>query len=202
MDAADQSCGPILVADADGQTRTALCHLLETVGLTTLQASTGEDALERARHEQPVLAILDVDLPLLSGYEVCTQLKAEFGDRIAIVFVSGDRIEPRDRVAGLYLGGDDYLAKPFDVGELVARVRRLLPHPTRASASRPGRRLLTAREHEVLALLANGSSQARIAAHLGISSKTVANHLQNILAKLEVHSRAEAVALALRRDLV
>jgi DNA-binding NarL/FixJ family response regulator len=200
MNATPQSCGRILVADADGQTRTDLCHLLETVGISTLQASTGEDALDSARHEHPDLAILDVALPLLSGYEVCRQLKAELGSRIAIIFVSADRVEPRDRVAGLYVGGDDYLVKPLDPGELIARVRRLLPNSTETVDPPPA--TLTAREGEVLERLARGQSQAEIAVELGISSKTVANHLQNVLTKLGAHSRAEAVALAYRNGLV
>jgi two-component system nitrate/nitrite response regulator NarL len=116
------------------------------------------------------------------------------------VFVSSDRVEPRDRVAGLYLGADDYLPKPFDPGELLAHVRRLLPHaPTPEPAAGAG--ALTTREREVLLLLARGDSQSAIAANLGISSKTVGNHLQNILAKLGVHSRAEAVALAYRHGM-
>jgi DNA-binding NarL/FixJ family response regulator len=200
MNATPQSCGRILVADADGQTRTDLCHLLETVGISTLQAATGEDALDSARHEHPDLAILDVALPLLSGYEVCRQLKTELGSRIAVIFISADRVEPRDRVAGLYVGGDDYLVKPFDPGELIARVRRLLPDTAESVDSPPT--ALTTREGEVLERLARGQSQAEIAAELGISSKTVANHLQNVLTKLGAHSRAEAVALAYRNGLV
>lgn len=201
VDTSDQSCGPVLVADRDGQTRTRICQLLETVGLTTLQAATAEEALDQARRWHPDLVILDPDLPALSGYEVCRQLKIEFGDRVSIVFLSGDRIEPRDRVAGLVLGGDDYLAKPFDPGELLARVRRLMP-PTGLTFEAPlAAAHLTAREREVLTQLARGESQAAIAAELGISPKTVANHLQNILAKLGVHSRAEAVSLAFRRGI-
>jgi DNA-binding NarL/FixJ family response regulator len=202
VNATIQGCGLILVADADGTTRAALCRLLGAVGLETVQAANGEDALAVARATHPDLAVLDVDLPLLSGYEVCRGLKDELGDRIAVVFVSADRVEPRDRVAGLYLGGDDYVTKPFDAGELVARVRRLLPGGGHHRAAAPGVASLTAREREVLELLAQGRSQAAIAANLGITSKTVANHLQNVLGKLGAHSRAEAVALAYQEGVV
>lgn len=201
MNATTQSCGTILVADADPATRTDLCHVLETTGLSTVQAKDGEDALDKARRERPSLAVLDVDLPLLSGYEVCRQLKEDLGAGIAVVFVSSDRVEPRDRVAGLYLGADDYLPKPFDPGELLARVRRLLPRASRPeAASSVG--ALTPRERDVLVLLARGHSQSAIAAELGISSKTVGNHLQNVLVRLGVHSRAEAVALAYREGVI
>lgn len=202
MNATHQSCGRILVADADGQTRTYLCHLLEAVGIPTMQASTGEEALDSARHEHPDLAILEVALPHLSGYEVCRQLKAEIGSQIAIIFISSDRVEPRDRVAGLYVGGDDYLVKPLDPGELIARVRRLLPYPAQTAEFDTTPTVLTSREHQVLERLARGQSQTDIATELGISSKTVANHLQNVLMKLGAHSRAEAVALAYRDGLV
>src|SRR5690349_6268164 len=174
MQATDQGCGLVLVADGDGSRRADLCRLLDTVGLPTVQAGSGEAALAVARATRPELAVLDVDLPLLSGYEVCRELKDELGDRIAVVFVSSDRVEPRDRVAGLYLGGDDYVTRPFDPGELVARVRRLLRAAPQQRVQ-PAAVVLTAREREVLALLAHGRSQAAIALELGITSKTVAN---------------------------
>jgi DNA-binding NarL/FixJ family response regulator len=201
VNATTQSCGIILVADPDPATRTDLCHVLEATGLSTVQAEDGEDALDKARRERPSLAVLDVDLPLLSGYEVCRQLKADLGADIAVVFVSSDRVEPRDRVAGLYLGADDYLPKPFDPGELLARVRRLLPRASSPEAASPVA-ALTPRERDVLVLLARGNSQSAIAAELGISSKTVGNHLQNVLVRLGVHSRAEAVALAYRDGVI
>ena len=192
-----QRCGPVLIADADPAARGFLVRLLESVGVVAHEAASREDALATARREQPRLVIVDVGLPPLSGYELCRELKAEFGE-IAVVFVSDDRVEPRDRVAGLYLGGDDYVVKPFDPGELLARVTRLLPAVDRSEAA-PS---LTPREHEVLTLLARGASQPAIARELVISPKTVGNHIQNVLKKLGAHSRAEAVAMAYRRGLV
>jgi len=67
-----------------------------------------------------------VRLPDLSGYEVCRELRDRLGASVPVMFVSGERIESFDRVAGLLVGGDDYLAKPFELDELFARLRALL----------------------------------------------------------------------------
>jgi DNA-binding NarL/FixJ family response regulator len=135
----------------------------------------------------------------VSGYEVCRELKDEFGETLPIVFVSGTRTEPGDRVAGLLVGGDDYLVKPFDPNELLARVRRLLP-PRLARGETT--RKLTRRELDVLSLLVEGLSQPEIANRLFISPKTVGKHIEHILSKLGVHNRAQAVARAVRDELI
>jgi len=103
------------------------------------------------------------------------------------------------------LGGDDYLVKPIDSDEFLARVRRAIARSQRgsASSSTPSRSLdLTKRELEVLGQLARGHAQSEIAADLVISPKTVASHIQRILAKLDVHSRAQAVAVAYESGLI
>jgi DNA-binding NarL/FixJ family response regulator len=144
--------------------------------------------------------LLDVVLPRLSGYEVCRRLREEFGESLPIIFMSGERTQEYDRAAGMLLGADDYLVKPFDPGEFLARIRR---HAARAPAPVSAERVhLTAREQEVLTLLASGLDQKQIAAELVISEKTVATHIQRLLAKLGAHSRAQAVATAHRQGLV
>jgi DNA-binding NarL/FixJ family response regulator len=147
--------------------------------------------------------LLDIQLPDLNGYEVCRGLRNRYGDSIAIVFISGERTEPLDRAGGLLLGADDYLTKPVDPGELIARVTRLVGRP-RSNGDGPSSNgkldALTQRENEVLGLLAEGLRQGEIAERLVISPKTVATHIQRILGKLEVRSRAQAVSLALRDE--
>jgi DNA-binding NarL/FixJ family response regulator len=197
-------CGPILVVDEAEADRDFVRALVRHDGHSVVEAATGEDALAIAGEQNPCLVVLDVTLPGISGYEVCRQLRATFGEELPIMFVSGTRTDPHDRVAGLLLGADDYLAKPFLPDELLARIRRLLvrsrPGPTRASSTRLGR--LTGREQEVLTLLARGLTQRAIAAELFISPKTVSTHIQRLLAKLDARSRAEAVAIAYRDGLV
>ncbi len=193
------SAASIFIVDGDGRSRTLISRVLRRVGYTTYMAETGEEALAAAKREAPALVILEVLLPGVSGYEVCRELKDEFGEALPIVFISGTRTESGDRVAGLLVGGDDYLIKPFDPNELLSRVRRLLSAPLPDGRTA---RTLTRRELDVLSLLVEGLSQPEIAETLFISPKTVDKHIEHILAKLGVHSRAQAVARAVRDGLI
>ena len=195
-----RDCGLILIVDDDAGFRTLVAELLHQVGFgTTREAATGEEALAAVRAERPSLVLLDFLLPGINGFEVCRTLRDEFGDDLPIIFVSGERVDAADRALGLIVGGDDYLVKPVDPDELLARVRRAI---VRARRQRVDRSMgthafdLTKRELEVIGLLAAGRTQAEIASSLFISPKTVASHLQRILAKLGVHSRTQAVAVA------
>lgn len=193
------AAGAVVVVDDDASLRALVREVLRRAGFETVEAACGSEALELAEAAQPALVVLDVSLPGgISGYEVCRALRERFGQEVPVLFLSGERTESFDRVAGLMVGGDDYLTKPFAPDELVARVHALL----RRGPS-PSRRLgLTAREQEVLGLLAEGRTQKQIAEELVISPKTVGAHIERILGKLDVHSRAEAVAMAYRLDLV
>jgi DNA-binding NarL/FixJ family response regulator len=191
---------PVLIVDDDADFIEAVTGSLERAGYSPISATRGEDGLHLARTQQPRLVILDVGLPDLSGYEVCRQLKERFGDGLPILFVSGVRTESFDRVAGLLIGADDYLGKPFAADELLARVRRLVRQTASLAPSLASK--LTPRELEVLRLLANGLGQDEIARQLFISRKTVATHIEHVLQKLGVRTRAQAVAMAYREDLV
>jgi DNA-binding NarL/FixJ family response regulator len=190
----------VLVVDGDAHARRRVLDVLRPAGYETLECDTGEQAIALVRQQRPSVVALNVKLPGMSGYEVCRALRDEHDRDVAIVFVSAERTEPHDRAAGLLVGADDYVPAPFAAQELLARVR-VLAGRTQA-AVRGDAHELTAREREVLALLARGRGQAEIARELSISSKTVATHIQRILGKLRVHSRAQAVALAHRERLV
>ena len=197
--------GTILIVDHDRESRAALAGLLARAGFSPFEAGSGEEALAAARATEPALVLLEVALPDVGGYEVCRALRDEFGSELPIVFVSGERRESVDRAAGILIGADDYIVKPFDPQELLARVRRLLERSGRehARGAPHGPKLeLTARELEVLRRLAEGVRPADIATDLVLSPKTVSNHIQRILGKLGVHSQAQAVALAYELGLV
>jgi len=189
----------ILVADGDRAFRTFAKRVLATAGCRIREAATGQEELAAAEEQQVALVVLDVRLEDPSGYEVCRRLRETHGQGLPIVFVSADRTEPSDRVAGLLLGGDDYLAKPVEADELLARVRR---HLLRLETWNGLGVRLTSREHQVLKLLADGLGPTEISVQLGISQKTVATHIEHIYAKLGVHTRAQAVASAFRLALV
>jgi DNA-binding NarL/FixJ family response regulator len=190
----------ILVVDDDAGFRALTCSILERAGYETIEAETGEMALELAAGELPGLVVLDVNLPGMSGYMVCNELRQSAGRRLPIIFVSGERTEAFDRVAGILIGADDYLAKPFDPDELVARVGRMLERASfyRVDPPSNGDAGLTPREREVLGLLADGLTQTEIAEGLCLSPKTVGTHIQRIMGKLGVKNRTQAVALAVR----
>lgn len=193
--------GSVLVVDDDESYRQLVLSLLERAGYSAVGLQTGGEALAAVRAERPALVILDVKLPDISGYEVCRELKDAHGSALPVIFVSGVRTESFDRAAGLLVGADDYIVKPFDADEFLARVRTHFAPPTRGPNPDSAASRLTRRELEVLRLLADGLDQGEIAERLVISPKTVATHIQHILEKLGVHSRAQAVAIAHRYDL-
>lgn len=193
-------CGTVLVADDESEARTEIVTALARAGYDTRAAKTGEEALAWADGETPALAILDICLPGISGYQVCRDLKDRFGEGLPVICISAVRTESYDRVAALLVGADDYLVKPVAPDELLIRVARLIRRSVPLPAGVTSK--LTKRELEVLRLLAEGCSGCEIAQHLVISEKTVSTHIDHILRKLGVRSRVQAVALAYSRDLL
>jgi DNA-binding NarL/FixJ family response regulator len=189
--------GSILIVDPDEQARARLSEALGQLGLPVIELDNFEDALRAAEQAQPSAAIIEVMLPTRSGYELCRVLKQRFGADLAVIFVSGQRSDAVDRVAGLLIGADDYLVKPVHPDELLLRTQRLIRQRDPADRRHVG---LTAREQEVLELLCDGLHEAAIAELLVITPRTVGKHLEHIFTKLGVHTRAQAVAAALRDD--
>ena len=114
----------VLIVDDDRPLRDALRRTLVLGGYDTLQAGGGEEALTRVASEAPDAVVLDVGLPDIDGLEVSRRLRAS-GNRVPILMLTA-RDAVGDRIDGLDAGADDYLVKPFDVGELKARLRALL----------------------------------------------------------------------------
>jgi DNA-binding NarL/FixJ family response regulator len=190
-------CGTVLIADEDGDSRRTLTRLFESAGYEVTTVNSGAAALQTADEVEPSIVLLEIPLGDISGYEVCRVLREQAAE-LPIVFVSGSRTESYDRVAGLLVGADDYVTKPYASDELLTRVRNLLRRPP----ARPAAAQLTKREREVLQLLADGLRRDDIAKRLVITPRTVGAHVENILRKLGVQNQAQAVARAFREDLV
>jgi len=198
------SGGRVVVGDGDSDSRALAARLLRTVGFDVLEAASGETALAAARETRPAAVLLDVELADISGYQVCHMLRAEWGQSLPILLMSASRTEPYDRAAGLLLGANEYLTKPFAAPELLAWVETN-GRPPRSEVQPPpeGRgNDLTPSELRVLRLLASGMPPQDIGLELSIAPKTVSMHIHNSMKKLDVHTRTEAVALAHRLGLV
>ena len=114
----------VLVVDDEKSISDLIATSLRFVGFDVRTAATGSEALTVAEEFKPQAVVLDVMLPDLDGFEVCRQLRSE-GLNIGVLFLTAkDGME--DKVAGLTIGGDDYMTKPFSLEELVARLRALL----------------------------------------------------------------------------
>lgn len=107
---------------------------LEREGFRILTAKDGESALDSAAREHPALIVLDVMLPKLDGFEVCRRLRA--ANHPAAILMLTARDEDIDKILGLELGADDYLTKPFNPRELVARVKAILRRGDRVNGSK------------------------------------------------------------------
>lgn len=113
----------VLVADDEESIRSAIVYALKREGFEVATAADGEEALEKAASFRPDLIVLDVMMPKLSGYEVCRRLEHEKGLGILLLTVKNDIV---DKVLGLELGADDFMSKPFDIRELVARAKSIV----------------------------------------------------------------------------
>jgi OmpR family response regulator RpaB len=113
----------ILVVDDEAAVRRILSTRLGMVGYTVVTAADGEEALEKFEQEDPDLVVLDVMLPKVDGYRVCQEIRQESQVPIIMLTALGD---VGDRITGLKLGADDYLAKPFSPKELEARIHSIL----------------------------------------------------------------------------
>lgn len=113
----------ILVVDDEATLVETLGYNLRREGYEVVTASTGTEALDKARNEGPDLIILDVMLPGMDGFEVCRRLRHEMTVPVLMLTAKDEEV---DKVVGLELGADDYLTKPFSLRELLARVKAAL----------------------------------------------------------------------------
>jgi sigma-B regulation protein RsbU (phosphoserine phosphatase) len=116
----------ILIIDDSLDFRALLARLLKASGFEMMEAESGEEGLQKIGEFQPDLILLDIMMPGIDGYEVCERIKADPCSRdIPIIFLSG-RTDAADKIRGLAIGGADYITKPFDRGEVIARIENQL----------------------------------------------------------------------------
>jgi len=113
----------VLVVDDDPHIRDVITYALEAAGFACTTAADGAKAVAAATARVPDLIVLDINMPEMDGFEVCKELRKS--SEVPILFLSS-RDDEIDRIVGLEIGGDDYVAKPFSTRELVARVKVIL----------------------------------------------------------------------------
>src|SRR3984893_2387440 len=113
----------ILVVDDEPQIRRVLRATLSSTGYEVIEAQSGQEAIEMVVTERPELILLDVNMPGMSGLEACNKIRMSFDGPIIMVTV---RNTERDKIAALDAGADDYIVKPFAIGDLLARIRAAL----------------------------------------------------------------------------
>lgn len=159
--------------------------------------------LELARIKQPNLILLDVLIGKVTGYNVCQQLKADKQTAaIPVIFLSS-LTSPDDKVKGFEAGGVDFISKPFDINEVIARIESCLATHNKIQQSLPLLPEKTAailqqyqfnrRELEILRLYISGYKRSEIAAKIYVSENTVKWYLKQIFQKLSVDSRAALI---------
>lgn len=127
----------VLVVEDEAALVTLLRYNLEREGFRVRVAATGEDAINLILDRPPNLILLDLNLPHMSGFEMCRRLRAESTTARVPILMLTARTDESDKVLGLNLGADDYITKPFSMRELVARVRAVLRRADGAETDRP-----------------------------------------------------------------
>jgi len=123
----------ILIVEDDPDIAELVARYLDKAGYATMRLSSGRDALDAVRATPPDLIVLDLMLPQMDGLEVCRALRAKDKTAAIPIIMLTARAEESERIVGLEMGADDYLAKPFSPNELVARVRALLRRAQRVA---------------------------------------------------------------------
>jgi DNA-binding NarL/FixJ family response regulator len=216
----------VMVVDDHPMWRDAVARDLAESGFEVVAtAGDGEQAVRRAKAAAPDVLVLDLNLPVKPGVQVCKELVADNPAlRVLVLSASGEHADVLEAVKS---GATGYLLKSASTRELLDAVRRTAvgdpvftpglaglvlgeyrrlaaePAPADGAAAdgEPGAPRLTDRETEVLRLVAKGLSYKQIAERLVISHRTVQNHVQNTLGKLQLHNRVELVRYAIERGL-
>lgn len=203
----------ILIVDDEDSLRVLLKRHLELQGYEVKDAISGVDALSILEQEEPDVIVSDVMMPEMDGLEFCQRLRASnLGQLVPFIFLSS-KGELEDRIVGLSMGADDYINKPFEMRELVAKIEAQLERSRRIhlemekittqqyvaktnSPEQPQPLPLTPAEERVFWEVAQGLTNKQISDRLFISPRTVQTHLSKILRKLNLENRSQLVRFA------
>ena len=209
----DSPC--VVVVDDEPGLRSMIADYLGKQGFAVRMAANGHELDDHLGCDFPDLLILDVNMPGEDGFAIARRVRARTAVPILMLTAADDVV---DRVVGLEIGADDYLTKPFDLRELLARIRALLrrvappaatvlaeAHEPATSPVDPGSKVrfghpilpdelgLTERQVDVLALVMQGKSNKAICRMLNLAEATVKSHVTSLLKALKVTNRTELV---------
>ena len=115
----------ILIIDDDNHLRESLAEVLDLQGFTCYQAANAKSGIDSAKKHKPDVVIMDIQLPDSSGFQICQELR-RFSKEFILIMMTGRFLSAEEKTQGFALGADEYLTKPFDLGELSIRIRQLL----------------------------------------------------------------------------
>jgi len=204
----------ILVADDHSLFRDGLVSLLEAGGYEVIgQAGDGQEAVDKARRLNPDLVLLDINMPHKTGLEALREIKTGLPSTKVVMLTVSE--EDAHLLEAIRSGADGYLLKHLNANEFLQMIQSVERGEAAISRSMTGRLfrhvaqppepeevVLSEREVEVLRLVAAGKSNREIAEALSVSENTVKFHLRNILQRLNVSNRAEAVMVALQKGIL
>lgn len=217
----------ILVVDDDKILRAVLQHTLEQEGYQVTIVNSGNDAIKSFERDTPDIVISDVAMPEMDGFEFCRLLRSRpSGQLVPFIFLSA-RDDLEDRIQGHSIGADDYLTKPFEIKELLAKIEALIEKSrrihseivhiigqlTNSNANKMSQQTinlqknihtpeplpLTPAEERVFWEVIQGFTNKQISERLFISPRTVQTHLSNILNKLNLENRTQLVRFAFEK---
>lgn len=202
----------ILAIDDEPLNLTILAEFLEGRCQRLFLESDIDSALALARKEQPDIILLDILMGDVNGYEVCRGLKAdEHAQAIPVIFLSS-LSKGSDKVKGFEAGGVDYISKPFEIEEVIARIENCLRlhqqiNQKYSITAQKQKKLitnyqLTTSEIKILSLYVVGLQRNEIGLQLFISENTVKTHLKKLFVKLKIKNRTEAITKAREMGLV
>ena len=203
----------LLIVDDEPNLLRAVAACLRGEGYEVDTARSGEEALVHVAQRLPDLIVSDIRMPRMDGYAFARQLRGNpRTDLIPIVFLTA-KDESSERIVGIRSGVDAYLTKPFEpdeliavIGNILARVERTHAEIARLIGSNTRKHItftdeeLTEAEQRIAAAVASGMSNKDIASELGLSVRTVENHISHILAKKNFDNRVEIARYVLARQ--